>query len=235
MTSLRTIVVACLPLAALAACSPDAPPPAKPSTEATPAPASAAGPVKRERLAVDDPHALPLPGEDVSKPPPIVSSAAGKLEVMIEGQPAHLMRLPPGQNRAVWVAGSGLARVSLAASEPDTGLPHLRFLVEGVRIDQTSYPVTIRGRAKDGPIGEPSLTVRYQVSDKRLYVLDPAKDADVALTLEGFEGSTLHGRFEGKLAPTAAGLGDPIPISGKFSVELGLQGIEPAGTAKPAP
>jgi hypothetical protein len=236
MTSLRTIVLACV---LSTACNPDAPAP----TEAAPAeaaPAKAPGSMTHERLPHDDPHALPPPGEK-EPPPPIPASAKGTFDATIDGKPAHFMRLPRGQNRAVAVPDEGVARVSLAASGDDSGLPHLRLLIDGVRPDQVQYPLTITGRPKDAGGTQsakegPSLTIRYQINDKRLYVIDPAKDANVEVTLEGFQGSTLRGRFTGKLAPTAAGLGAPIPISGKFAVELVLQGVQPglAGAAEPA-
>lgn len=218
------------------ACSPDAPAPTKPATAEAKAPElDTKVDTKTPPMPIDDPHVLPAPGKD-PKPPPIVASAAGKFDVVVEGQAAHLMRLPPGQNRAVWVPETGLARVSLAASDPDTGMPHLRLLIEGVRPDQAQYPVKITGRTKDTKdAATPSLTVRYQVSDKRLYVIDPAKEANIELTLEGYEGSTLRGRFSGALAPTAAGLGAPIPISGEFAVELGLQGVKPSPSPTPTP
>jgi hypothetical protein len=227
MMSLRTIVLSCV---LLVACNPDAPASAK-AAPVEAAPAKASESVAPKRLPPDDPHALPPPGEK-EPPPPIPASAAGTFDATIDGKPAHFMRLPRGQNRAVAVPDKGVARVSLAASEDDSGLPHLRLLLEGVRPDQVQYPLTISGKPKDtegkeGTKEGPSLTVRYQINDKRLYVIDPAKDANVEVTLEAFEGSTLRGRFSGKLAPTAAGLGAPIPISGKFAVELGLQGVQP--------
>jgi hypothetical protein len=225
MTSLRTIVMSSV---LLAACTQDAPAPTKPApTEA--APAKAPGSMADKRLPPDDPHAVPPAGQD-EPPPPIPEGAAGSFEATIDGKPAHFTRLPRGQNRAVAVPEKGVARVSLAASENDAGLPHLRMILEGVRPDEAQYPLTITGKAKDAKDG-PSLTVRYQINDNRLYVIDVAKDANVEVTLEAFEGSTLRGRFAGKLAPTAAGLGAPIPISGEFEVELGLQGVQPGPAA----
>jgi len=124
--------------------------------------------------------------------------------------------------------------VSLGASETDEGLPHVRILIEGLRLDQAKYPVTIDSKAAAEGKG-PKLTMRYEVNDNRIYVIDPPKGAEMQLTLEAFEGTTLRGKFDGKLAPTAAGLGGPIPFSGKFTIELGLQGIEPGPAPGPAP
>lgn len=241
MTSLRTLVLSSV-LSSLvlgAACTPDAPPKSAAVEGAPPPGASAVKTVERDHLPIDDPHALPTPGSEGSKSAPLEPSAKGTFDVMIDGQAAHLMSLPRGQNRAVWVPEPELARVSLAAADPGTGLPHLRLLIEGVRPDQAQYPVTITARAKSDAKSDakapkaPSLTIRYKVTEQRVYVIDTAKDANVELTLEGFEGSTLRGRFAGKLAPTAAGLGAPISISGEFAVELGLQGVEPALPSDP--
>lgn len=225
MTSLRTIVVSSV---LLVACNPDAPPP---KTDAVPEAAPAAKPpgsLPEKRLPPGDPHAEPPPGEDAPIQD-VVPSAVGTLDAMIEGKPAHFVRLPPGQNRAVALPDGGIGRVSIAGSEEDTGLPHLRLILEGVRPDQAQYPITIgpKGKVEKGP----HASVRYEVNEHRIYVVDPAKGAEVQVTLEGWESGTLRGRFEGKLAPTAAGLGAPIPITGKFSIQLGLQGIDP----NPAP
>jgi hypothetical protein len=229
MMSLRTLALSSV---LLVACTQDAPPPTKPTAEAAP---TKAAPTKADkRLPVDDPHALPPPGQD-EPPPPITASAKGSFEATIDGKTAHFVRLPPGQNRAVASAETGVKRVSLAASETEEGLPHLRMLIDGVRPDQLKYPLTITGKASGTTVEGPSLTVRYEVNDKRIYVIDPAKDANIEMTLEGFEGSTLRGRFKGKLAPTAAGLGAPIPIAGEFAVELGLQGVQPGPAPADAP
>lgn len=230
MTSLRTIVVSAV---LLVACNPDAPPPKKDAVpEAAPA-AKPPGSLPEKRLPPGDPHAEPPPGEDEESIENVVPSAVGTLDAMIEGKPAHFVRLPPGQNRAVALPDGGIGRVSIAGSEDDTGLPHLRLIIEGVRPDQAQYPITIgsRGKVEKGP----HVSVRYEVNEHRVYVVDPAKGAEVQVTLEAWEGNTLRGRFEGKLAPTAAGLGAPIPITGKFAVQLGLQGIDPAPTAAKAP
>ena len=227
MTLLRTIVLSSL---LLAACSPDAPPQTKAAApEAAPEDAKPPGSLKEKRLPAGDPHGEPPPGEDVPAQEAL-TSARGTLDVMIEGKPAHFVRLPPGQNRAIAMPGDAVGRVSIAGSEEATGLPHLRLIIEGVRPDQAQYPITIRSKVEKGP----HVSIRYEVNENRIYVIDPAKGAEAEVTLEGWEGTTLRGRFSGKLAPTAAGLGAPIPITGKFAVELGLQGIEPGPTAKRA-
>lgn len=231
MTLLRTIV---LSSALLAACNPDAPPQTKAAApEAAPADAKPPGSLKEKRLPAGDPHAEPPPGED-SPAQELLPSARGTLDVMIDGKPAHFVRLPPGQNRAVAMPGDAVGRVSIAGSEDDAGLPHLRLIIEGVRPDQAQYPITIgpKGKVEKGPY----VSIRYEVNENRIYVIDPAKQAEAEVTLEGWEGTTLRGRFSGKLAPTAAGLGAPIPLTGTFAVQLGIQGIEPGpAAAAPAP
>jgi len=228
MTSLRTIVLSSV---LLAACTQDAPPPTKPAAPET-APAKAPGSLAEKRLPPDDPHAEPPPGEE---PPEmsIVPSAAGTIEATIDGKPVHFVRLPPGQNRAVTLPGEGVGRVSIAGSEEDVGLPHLRLIIEGLRPDQAQYPVTIAAKPNETAKG-PSVSVRYEVNEHRIYVIDLAKGADVQVTLDGWEGTTLRGRFDGKLAPTAAGLGAPITITGKFEVTLGLNGVQPGAGAAAA-
>lgn len=231
MISLRTIV----PFAVLLACNPDAPAQTKPAAAEAGAANGAEGSQERapgslaeKRLPANDPHATPLPGED-SPAMEVVPSAKGTLEAMIDGKPAHFVHMSSGQNRAVALAGEGVGRVSIAGAEEASGLPHLRILIEGVRPDQAKYPLTITSQAEK-PAKGPSLSMRYEVNENRVYVIDPAKGADMQVTLEGFEGTSLRGRFEGKLAPTASGLGAPIPVSGKFTTTLTLSGVEPGAT-----
>ena len=97
MISLRTLVSFAV---LLAACNQDAPAQTKPVTPAAaPVEAKAPGSLAEKRLPANDPHAMPPPGE---QPPAMeVPSAAGKLEAMIDGKPAHFVHLSPGQNRAV--------------------------------------------------------------------------------------------------------------------------------------
>jgi hypothetical protein len=229
MSSLRRIV----PLFVLiAACgSQDAAAPAQ-TKAAAPAEAKPPGSMAHKRLPHDDPHAMPPPGED-SPGKEVVPSAKGTLEAMIDGKPAHFMHLSPGQNRAVALPGEGVGRVSIAGSEEDSGLPHLRIIIEGVRPDQTEYPLTITSKPEK-PAKGPSLSMRYEVNENRVYVIDPAKGADMQVTLEGWEGTALRGRFEGKLAATATGLGAPISVSGNFTTTLTLSGVEPGATAAAA-
>lgn len=228
MTSLRTIVVSSV---LLLACNPDAPPQTKHAApEAAPA-AKPPGSLPEKRLPPSDPHAQPPPEAEESIEQ-VLPSATGTLDAMIDGKPAHFVRLPPGQNRAVALPGDGIGRVSIAGSEQNEGLPHLRLIIEGVRPDQTQFPITIgpKGKLEKGP----HVSIRYEVNENRIYVIDLAKGAEAEVTLEGWEGTTLRGRFAGKLAPTAAGLGAPIPITGKFAVQLGLAGVEPGATAAPS-
>lgn len=230
MTTLRSIVL-CSVL--LAACNPDAP--AQSKADAAPAEAAPAakvpGTLPAKRLPPGDPHAEPPPGEDPPAPADVVPAAKGTFDVTRDGKVAHFARLAPGQNRAIVLPNDQIGRVSLGASETDEGLPHMRIIIDGLRPDQVQYPITIDSKPEKDAKPGPSLTMRYELSELRVYVIDPAKGADMQVTLEAFEGTTLRGRFEGKLAPTAAGLGEPIPLAGKFAVELGLQGVQPGPTA----
>jgi hypothetical protein len=233
MISLRSIALSSV---LLLACTQDAPAPPQaaagaPPTETALTPPGSPG---AKRLPPGDPHAEPPPGEDAPPTMAVMPAAKGTFDVTRDGKVVHFAHLPPGQNRAIVLADGETGRVSVAASETEEGQPHLRILIEGLRPDRAQYPITIGSTpAKDAKAAKkgPSLTMRYEVHDLRVYVTDSAKGADMQVTLEGFEGSTLRGRFEGKLAPTAAGLGEPIPLSGKFAVELGLQGVQPG----PAP
>lgn len=226
MTTLRSIAL-CSVL--LAACTPDAPKDAPkdaaPVAAAEATPAKPPGSVPPNVLPPGDPHATPAPGDE-DQEVPMAPSAPGSFDVTIEGKLVHFLRLPMAQNRAVVLPEEGVTRVSIGAAESEKDGPSFRILIEGLRPDQIEYPLTI-------PTDPYTLSVRYAVNDKRIYVINPDKGAAIQLTLEGYEGKTLRGRFEGKLAPTAAGLGDPIPVSGAFAVDLGLRGVEP-GTAPPA-
>ena len=233
MTSLRRIMPLFVLLAACGSQDASAPRETKAAApEGAQALAEPPGTLKEKRLPPGDPHAMPPPGEEQ----PVgdaMPSTEGKLDAMIEGKPAHFVRLAPGQNRAITLPGEGIGRVSIAGSEEDAGLPHLRLIVEGVRPDQLTYPITIGSKPKDGgaAVKGPWVSIRYEVNENRVYTIDPAKGAEAQVTLEGWEGSKLSGRFEGKLAPTAAALGGPIPVSGTFAVTLGLQGVEPGAPA----
>lgn len=242
MTSLRRLVPLFVLLAACSSQDASAPAQTKAAPAAAPAKAKPPGSLEEKRLPAGDPHAAPLPGEEE----PLgdaMPSAEGKLDAMIDGKPAHFIRLAPGQNRAIVLPGDGVGRVSIGGSEEDTGLPHLRLIVEGVRPDQLAYPITIGPKPKDAAAAKgPWVSIRYEVNENRVYVIDPEKGAEAKVTLEAWEGNTLRGRFEGKLAPTAAALGGPIAVSGTFAVALGLQGVEPgkptaaaADTKAPAP
>jgi hypothetical protein len=230
MTSLRSIVLSSV---LLAACNPDAPtqPKAAPAEAAPVEAGKAPGSLPSKRLPPGDPHAEPPPGEEPLVMG-VVPAATGTFDVELGGKLVHYPRLPRGQNRAIALPDGRVGRVSLGAAEGDAGLPQVRIIIEGLRPDQAQYPVTIGAAAKHAKTG-PSLSMRYEVHEHRVYEIDPAKGAEMQVTLEGFEGATLRGRFEGKLAPTAAGLGDPIAISGKFAVELGLQGVQPGPAAPP--
>lgn len=224
MTTLRSIVVSSV---LLAACSPDAPAQSQPAA-AEAAPAKPPGSLAEPRLPPGDPHAVPPPGEE--PPAMAMPTTTGTLDAMIDGKPVHFVHLTPGQNRAVVLPGDAVGRVSIAGAEESSGQPHLRLLIGGVRPDQLQYPITIASKPEKDAKG-PSVSIRYVVHEQRIYVIDPAKGAEATVTLEGWEGTTLRGRFEGKLAPTAAALGGPIPVSGKFAVELGVQGVQPGPSA----
>jgi hypothetical protein len=231
MTSLRRIVPL---LVLLAACSnQDAPAPAQ-TKAAAPAAARPPGSLPENRLPPNDPHAVPPPGEDAPMRD-VMPSTQGTLDAIIDGKPAHFVRLAPGQNRAIVLPDGGVGRVRIEGSEEEkTGLPHLRVIVEGVRPDLLEYPITIGPRPKDGAAKGPWVSIRYEVNENRIYVIDPAKGAEAQVILEAWEGTTLRGRFEGKLVPTAAALGGPIPVSGTFAVALGLdEGIQPGPAAAP--
>ncbi len=176
----------------------------------------------------DDPHQVAAMKGD--EPPPLPPSAAGFFDVTIEGKLTHYTRMPRGQNRAVSLLDKGINRVTVAASETDAGLPHFRLTFERLRPDQATFPLTIPGTPSKDESAPAPASVRYQVGEKRIYTTNPDKDATVTVTLTAYEGETLKGSFEGKLAPTMAGLGEAITVSGTFAVELGRRGVEPGPT-----
>ncbi len=229
--SLRTLVLSSVLL--LPACGKGSADSAKADAKATKAaPAKAPGSMPKNRLPPGDPHAAPPPGEKESPTkPPLMESAPGSFDLTVDGTLTHYQRIPTGQNRAVALDGAGVSRVTIAAAESDEGWPHIRLVLDGFRPDQAKYPLTVSSTAEDGP----KVTLRYQVGERRIYQLDHDKGADVEITLEAFEGPTLRGSFEGSLAPTAAGLGDPVTVQGKFSIELGLRNVEPGPMPAGAP
>lgn len=231
--SLRTLALSSVLL--LPACGKGSADSAKAEAKATKAaPAKAApGSMPKNRLPPGDPHAAPPPGEkEMPTKPPLMESASGSFDLTVDGALAHYQRIPTGQNRAVALDGAGVSRMTIAAAESDEGWPHIRLVLDGFRPDQAEYPLTLSSTAEDGP----KVTLRYQVGERRIYQIDHDKGADVEITLDAFEGATIRGSFEGTLAPTAAGLGNPLPVKGKFSVELGLRNVErgpmPTGAQK---
>lgn len=216
----RTIALSCLML--LTACGKEAP--TKPEASPTKA-AEAPGKLPTKRLPPNDPHAAPSPSEDAETP--LLMSAPGTFDVTVEGRLSHYRRIPVGQNRAVALPDDNVARVSVAGALNDEGFPNIRITLEDFRPDQATYPATLSSKATEGP----RVSVRYQFTEKRLYKTDHDKGAEVEVKVDGYEGKTIRGSFKGKVAPTAAGLGDPIAVSGEFSVELALRNVEPG----PAP
>ncbi|MEM9458252.1 MAG: hypothetical protein AAGF11_29015 [Myxococcota bacterium] len=216
---LRTIALTSLIL--LTACDKPAP-----ADAAAAPPAKAAKPpgsLPTKRLPPDDPHAAPPPGETTEVP---LLSAPGTFDVTVEGRLSHYARIPRGQNRALVIPDKKVARVSIAGALSDDGWPNVRIILENFRPDEAKYPVTLSSTAKKGP----RASVRYYLSEKQVYRVDHEKNAKAEVTLEAYEGKTLRGSFTSTLAPTAAGLGKPLPVSGKFSVELVLSGVEPGPT-----
>ena len=223
MPTLRPIALALL---LVGACSKDAP------SEPTPKSAAAAGadaaktPPSRPVTPPHDPHAI-AKAKDDQPPPPVLDDSVGTFDVTVDGTLTHFLRIPRGQNRAVAVPDAGVARVSVAAAEGHDGWPHLRIVLEGLKLDAVQLPLTLPSDAED--VKDVTVSARYQVNDNRIYT---EEGAGLKVTLESFVGSRLRGSFEGTLAPTAAGLGEPIPISGQFEVELGLRGVAPGPYAE---
>jgi len=220
--SLRTLALSSV---FLLACGNEAPADAAKPDAAEPE--LAAGAEAPRPLPPNDPHAAPPPGDEPTPELPMMDSAPGSFDVTFDGKLSHYQRIPTGQNRAIYLPKDGVQRVTIAAAETVEGWPHVRLVLEGLRPDEVEYPLTISSTDEKGP----SVTLRYQVGDKRIYQLNPEVGATAKVTLEAFEGSTLRGSFEGKVAPTAANLGDPVAIEGRFSVELGLRNVKPG----PAP
>jgi len=239
MTSLRSIALISVLLAACKSDASDqgAPAEAKPAAVPAQAQGKPPGSMPSDVRPPGDPHALPAPGEEPAAAP--MPAASGSFDVTIDGKLQHFSRLPPAQNRAVALPEDGVTRVMIGAMESERGGPSFSLLLEGVRPDQIEYPLVLpapadgkrKSKSKPDDGKGPTVSLRYEIHDKRTYVIDPDEGAEVQVTLEAFEGKTLRGRFEGKLAPTAAGLGDPITVSGTFAVELGLRGVEPGPLA----
>lgn len=217
MPTLRPIALALL---LTSACSKEAPPAPKPE-------AAAQAPAPKAVTPPTDPHAI-AKAQDDKPPPPPLDPTVGTFDATIDGAMTHFLRLPRGQNRAVAVADAGIARVSIAAAEGHEGWPHFRIVLEGLKLDAVELPLTLPSDA----MKDVEVSVRYQVNDNRIYT---EEGAEMKVTLDSFTGSVLRGSFEGALAPTKAGLGDPIPVSGKFEVELGLRGVSPGPSSDGSP
>ncbi|MEX1363834.1 MAG: hypothetical protein AB1Z98_11950 [Nannocystaceae bacterium] len=213
MPKLRPIA---LVLLLSSACSKDTSSEPKPS----PAPKAAAA-TPPPVTPPHDPHAI-AKAMDEQPPPPQLDNSAGSFDLTIDGKLTHMLRIPRGQNRAVSLPDSGVARVSIAAAEGHQGWPHLRIVLEGLKLDAVTLPLTLPSDAKG--LRDIEVSAQYKVNDNRIYT---EEGAALSVTLESFVGSTLEGRFEGTLAPTNAGLGDPVAVSGRFDIELGLRGITP--------
>ncbi len=180
------------------------------------------------KAAAPDPHAMVKAREDEGTPlPPLLASAPGAFDMKIGDTLTHFGRLPAGQNRAVAIDGRKIARTSIAAAETEAGWPHMRITLENLRPDRVTYPLVVPSKDHDAI----TVSARYQVNENRIYTggLDPA--APFTVTLESYEGPVITGHFEGTLTPTKAGLGDPLTVSGKFEVELGLRNVEPGAPA----
>lgn len=216
----RTIALACLML--MTACGKQADADQKAPTKAA---KKAPGSLPKTAVLPNSPHAAVK--ADVTNEAPVLVSAPGTFDLTVDGKQEHYKRIPRGQNRAVALPDQKVARVSIAGALSDEGWPNIRITLEHFRPDEAEYPQTFSSATK----GEVEISARYQVSENRVYQIDHDKGADLEVTLDRYEGKNLSGSFSGKLAPTAAGLGDPIEVSGKFTVELGLRNVEPGPTA----
>lgn len=217
MVSLRTIVLASAALSL--SCNGSSGKSSDEAAKAEPAPAAAAKP--RPRTPANDPHAMAKARDEKAEVP--LPPTVGTFDATIDGTYTHFLRMPRGQNRAIAIPDHGVARVSVGAAVGHEGWPHIRFTFENLFLDAVDFPVTLP--SKDEKLDDVSLKVRYQVSEQRIYTDD---GSNMKVTLTSWVGTTLSGTFEGTLAPTAAGLGDSIPISGKFETNLGLRGVQPA-------
>jgi len=216
MSKLPTIA---LGLLLASACGKEAPSKPAPAPTATPTPATA-----RSTPALD-PHAI-AKAKDAEPMPPPVSPAIGSFDATIDGKTTHFVRLPQGQNRAIHIPDEGIARVSIAAAEEDEGSPHIRVILEGLVLDAVKFPLTLPN--DDAATKNVTVSVSYRINEHRIYTAHESSAGRMfEVTLTHYVGNELHGSFEGKLAPTAAGLGDPIPVAGTFTVALGLRGVEP--------
>lgn len=226
MPTLRPIAMALL---LACACNSDAPADAKPGPAEAKAAEADASKANKPILPANDPHAVAM-AQDEKPPAPPLDPSMGTFDVTVDGKMTHFLRIPRGQNRAVAVPDVGIARVSIAAAEGHAGWPHLRIVLEGLKLDAVTFPLTLPSDAEE--VKDVVVSMRYQVNDNRIYT---EQGAEMTVTLDSFAGTTLAGHFEGTLAPTAKGLGDPIPVSGKFEVEMGLRGVSPGPSADGAP
>ncbi|MEM7154424.1 MAG: hypothetical protein AAF799_16375 [Myxococcota bacterium] len=216
MVTLRTIALASAALCV--SCNGSSASSADEAAKAKPAPAATAKP--RPKTPTNDPHAIAKAMD--AKPEVPLPPTVGTFDATIDGEFTHFLRMPRGQNRAVAIPDHGVARVSVGAAVGHEGWPHIRLTFENLFLDAAEFPVTLP--SKDKGLADVSLKVRYQVSEQRVYAGDAST---MKVTLESWVGTTLSGTFEGTLTPTAAGLGDPIPVSGKFETSLGLRGVRP--------
>lgn len=224
----RSIAAVAIATLCVLGCGKDSTPAA--STDAKVTPPVVAKP--KARTPPNDPHAIAKANDNAPAPPPMDASR-GTFDATIAGKPTHLLRIPPAQNRAIAFPDKGLSRVSIAAAEGHEGWPHLRLILEGLMLDDVQYPITIPSDAAAAK--GVTATLRYQVNENRIYTSAALEEMDLSVTLDSLVGNRLSGSFTGMVAPSAAGIGGPIPITAEFSIEMGLRGVKPGPTPEAKP
>lgn len=200
-----------------------APATADAATKAAPAPAKADEP---PTIPAHDPERmkeLDASAQTISQP--------GSMSAKLGNSVTTFRLLPPGSNAAILNEGRGIARVMIGGSPKDGGRPFLRIVLEPLRLDNLQFPATFE--LTDPPTkGAPEVRVEYAFADDKVWLAQPG----TKVTLEGFDGKRLRGRFEGRLAARSSVMGPPIDITdGRFDIELRLNVTAPGATAGTAP
>ncbi|MEM6291154.1 MAG: hypothetical protein AAGA54_07805 [Myxococcota bacterium] len=199
-------------LVASVACEKDPPPPK---------PRAVKKKVDTDRIPV--PNHSPQVMSDPGKPRRVGMEAT--MEADFSGRRQHFTFFPKGENAAVYFEDKGTAWVRIEGALSEEGEPALTFKLDDLRLDTLKFPATFTvGEAKKKA---PTLAVEWEIGPAESWSTAGTSERPMTLTLERFEGRTLHGTFDGVLPPRAPNTAAPIVIeNGTFAVNLRLTNVK---------